>query len=119
MFYDSFSYDLSSAAGAALTPPSHATANFSSQYPQFYLFNIPATLPQSNQPSNVSNPNLRAPYTSRRASAWSGRLTKSANLSVTYLTSRGVSPVSPPLNLPTPSRAHSKNGLRPYFPISV
>jgi hypothetical protein len=87
MFYDRFTYDLflrqERLNGA--TQQQFLVTN-----PQFYLFNTPATLPQSNPTMYQPNPNLRAPYTIQTGISLERQLTKSANLSVTYLTSRGV-----------------------------
>jgi hypothetical protein len=89
MFYDRFSYDLflqqERLNGA--TQQQFLVTN-----PQFYLFNTPApaSLPQSNPTMYQPNPNLRAPYTIQTGISLERQLTKSANLSVTYLTSRGV-----------------------------
>src|SRR6266436_4760031 len=89
IFYDRFSYDLflqqERLNGA--TQQQFLVTN-----PQFYLFNTPApaSLPQSNPTLYQPNPNLRAPYTIQTGISLERQLTKSANLSVTYLTSRGV-----------------------------
>jgi hypothetical protein len=89
MFYDRFSYDLflqqERLNGA--TQQQFLVTN-----PQFYLFNTPApaSLPQSNPTMYQPNPNLRGPYTIQTGISLERQLTKSANLSVTYLTSRGV-----------------------------
>jgi hypothetical protein len=89
MFYDRFTYDLflrqERLNGA--TQQQFLVTN-----PQFYLFNTPApgSLPQSNPTTYLPNPNLRAPYTIQTGISLERQLTKSANLSVTYLTSRGV-----------------------------
>jgi len=89
MFYDRFTYDLflrqERLNGA--TQQQFLVTN-----PQFYLFNIPAptSLPQSNPTTYQPNPNLRAPYTIQTGISLERQLTKFANLSVTYLNSRGV-----------------------------
>lgn len=89
MFYDRFAYDLflqqERLNGTTLQ-------QFRVTSPQFYLFNTPPppSLPQSNPTSYVSNPNLHAPYTMQTGISLERQLTKYANLSVTYLTSRGV-----------------------------
>ena len=89
MFYDRFTYDLflrqERLNGA--TEQQFLVTN-----PQFYLFNTPppSSLPQSNPTMYQPNPNLRAPYTIQTGISLERQLTKSANLSVTYLTSRGV-----------------------------
>jgi hypothetical protein len=89
MFYDRFSYDLflrqERLNGAT-------QQQFLVTSPQFYLFNTPApaSLPQSNPTMYQPNSNLRAPYTIQTGISLERQLTKFANLSVTYLTSRGV-----------------------------
>jgi hypothetical protein len=89
MFYDRFSYDLflrqERLNGAT-------QQQFLVSRPQFYLFNTPApaSLPQSNPTTYQPNSNLRAPYTIQTGISLERQLTKFANLSVTYLTSRGV-----------------------------
>src|SRR6266850_2274232 len=89
MFYDRFSYDLflrqERLNGAT-------QQQFLVTSPQFYLFNtpVPASLPQSNPTIYQPNSNLRAPYTIQTGISLERQLTKFANLSVTYLTSRGV-----------------------------
>jgi len=113
MFYDRFSYDLflqqERLNGA--TQQQFLVTN-----PQFYLFNIPATLPQSNPTKYVSNPNLRAPYTIQTGISLERQLTKSANLSVTYLTSRGVHQFfTTNLNPADPITGARKNGSDNIF----
>jgi hypothetical protein len=89
IFYDRFSYDL-------ILQQERLNGSTQSQFrvtnPQFYLFNIPPpnSLPQSNPTLYMTNPNLRAPYTMQTGITLERQLTKSANLAVTYLTSRGV-----------------------------
>jgi hypothetical protein len=89
MFYDRFSYDLflrqERLNGAT-------EQQFLVTSPQFYLFNTPAptSLPQSNPTAYQPNPSLRAPYTIQTGISLERQLTKFANLSVTYLNSRGV-----------------------------
>ena len=89
MFYDRFTYDLflrqERLNGAT-------QQQFLVTSPQFYLFNTPApaSLPQSNPTMYLPNSNLRAPYTIQTGISLERQLTKFANLSVTYLTSRGV-----------------------------
>ncbi len=87
MFYDRFTYDLflRQERRNGTTQQQFLVTN-----PQFYLFNTPATLPQSNPTKYQPNPNLRAPYTIQTGISLERQLTKFANLSVTYLTSRGV-----------------------------
>lgn len=89
IFYDRFSYDL-------FLRQERVNGSTQQQFlvtnPQFYLFNIPApsSLPQSTPAIYQPNPALRAPYTLQTGISLERQLTKSANLSVTYLTSRGV-----------------------------
>jgi hypothetical protein len=87
MFYDRFTYDL-------FLRQERLNGSTQQQFlvtnPQFYLFNIPANLPQSDPTKYLPNPNLRAPYTIQTGISLERQLTKSANLSVTYLLSRGV-----------------------------
>jgi hypothetical protein len=87
IFYDRFSYDL-------FLRQERLNGTTQQQFlvtaPQFYLFNTPASLPQSNPTTYQPNPNLRAPYTIQTGISLERQLTKFANLSVTYLTSRGV-----------------------------
>src|SRR5713226_8242328 len=89
MFYDRFSYDL-------FLRQERLNGSTQQQFlvtkPQFYLFDTPApgSLPQSNPTTYQPNPNLRAPYTIQTGISLERQLTKFANLSVTYLTSRGV-----------------------------
>jgi hypothetical protein len=89
LFYDRFTYNLflqqERLNGA--TQQQFLVTN-----PQFYLFNTPApaSLPLSNPTAYLPNPKLRAPYTIQTGVSLERQLTKSANLSVTYLTSRGV-----------------------------
>jgi hypothetical protein len=89
IFYDRFSYDL-------FLQQERLNGSTRSQFrvtsPQFYVFNTPPpnSLPQSNPTLYVANPNLRAPYTMQTGITLERQLTKSANVAVTYLTSRGV-----------------------------
>jgi len=89
MFYDRFSYDL-------FLRQQRLDGIIQQQFrvtnPQFYLFNTPApaSLPQSNPTTYQPNSNLRAPYTIQTGISLERQLTKFANLSVTYLNSRGV-----------------------------
>ena len=89
IFYDRFTYDLflQQERLNGITQQQFRVTN-----PQFYLANTPppASLPQSNPTSYVSNPNLRAPYTMQTGISLERQLTKYANLSVTYLNARGV-----------------------------
>ena len=89
MFYDRFTYDLflQQERLNGITQQQFRVTS-----PQFYLSNTPppASLPQSNPTSYISNPNLRAPYTMQTGISLERQLTKYANLSVTYLNARGV-----------------------------
>jgi hypothetical protein len=89
IFYDRFSYDLFLRQERlnGITQQQFRVSN-----PQFYLFNTPAPgfLPASNPTLYQPNPDLRAPYTIQAGVSLERQLTKFANLSVTYLTSRGV-----------------------------
>jgi len=89
IFYDRFMYDLvlQQERLNGTTQQQFVVAN-----PQFYLFNIPSplSLPQSNPTHYQPNPNLRTPYTMQTGLSLERQLTKNANLSVTYLNSRGV-----------------------------
>jgi hypothetical protein len=91
IFYDRFSYDLI-LQQERLNGSATGESQFRVTNPQFYLFNTPPpnSLPQSNPTLYVTNPNLRAPYTMQTGITLERQLTKSANLAVTYLTSRGV-----------------------------
>src|SRR5258708_2869145 len=87
MFYDRFTYDLF----FLQEPPNGTTQQqFLVTNPQFYLFNTPTTLPQSNPTKYQPNPNLRAPYTIQTAINLERQLTKFATFSATHLTSPGV-----------------------------
>ena len=89
MFYDRFSYDL-------FLRQERLNGTTQQQFrvtnPQFYLFDTPAPalLPQSNPTIYQPNPNLHAPYTIQTGVSLERQLTRFANLSVTYLNSRGV-----------------------------
>jgi hypothetical protein len=92
IFYDRFGYDLVLQQERLnnVTQQQFVVAN-----PQFYLNNTPS--PSAlQQMSNVAptlyqpNPNLRTPYTMQTGVTLERQLSKVANLSVTYLTSRGV-----------------------------
>jgi hypothetical protein len=92
IFYDRFSYDLVLQQQRLnnITQQQFIVAS-----PQFFLTDTPSTTdlaamnttaPTLYQP----NSNLRTPYTMQGGLTLERQLTKSANLSVTYLTSRGV-----------------------------
>lgn len=89
IFYDRFGYDLvlQQQRLNGVTQQQFVVSN-----PNFYLGNVPApsALPQSAPTLYQTNPNLRTPYTMQTGLSLERQLTKSANLSVTYLTSRGV-----------------------------
>jgi hypothetical protein len=89
IFYDRFTYDLvlQQERLNGITQQQFVVAN-----PQFYLSNTPApsALPESNPTIYQPNPNLRTPYTMQTGLSLERQLTKNANLSVTYLNSRGV-----------------------------
>src|SRR6267143_1284901 len=113
MFYDRFSYDLflrqERLNGAT-------QQQFLVTSPQFYLFNTPASLPQSNPTKYQPNPNLRAPYTIQTGISLERQLTKFANLSVTYLNSRGVHQFfTTNLNPADPVTGSRPNGTNQYI----
>jgi hypothetical protein len=92
IFYDRFTYDLvlQQERLNGITQQQFVVAN-----PQFYLSNTPP--PSALQQMSTSaptlyqpNPNLRTPYTMQTGLSLERQLTKTANLSVTYLNSRGV-----------------------------
>jgi Carboxypeptidase regulatory-like domain len=89
IFYDRFTYDsvLQQERLNGVVQQQFIVAN-----PTFYLGNIPSptTLPQSAPTLYQPNPNLRTPYTMQTGLSLERQLTKTANLSVTYLNSRGV-----------------------------
>ncbi len=89
-FYDRFGYDLflQQERLNGTTQKQFLVSN-----PAFYLFNIPppGSLPQGSTPTLYTpNSNLRAPYVMQTGISLERQLTKSANLSVTYLASRGL-----------------------------
>jgi hypothetical protein len=92
IFYDRFGYDLvlQQERLNGITQQQFVVAN-----PQFYLSNTPP--PSALQQMSTSAPtlyqpnrNLRTPYTMQTGLSLERQLTKNANLSVTYLNSRGV-----------------------------
>ena len=92
IFYDRFTYDLVLQQERLnnTTQQQFVVAN-----PQFYLSNTPPPsalqlLTTAAPTLYQSNPNLRTPYTIQTGITLERQLTKSANLAVTYLTSRGV-----------------------------
>jgi len=90
LFYDRFTYDLvlQQQRFNGVSQQQYLVAN-----PNFYLFNIPSLSslpPGSTSTVYVPNNNLRAPYVMQTGATLERQLTKVANLSVTYLNSRGV-----------------------------
>jgi hypothetical protein len=92
MFYDRFSYDLFLQQERLNGATQQQFRVFN---PQFYLADTPP--PSALQQMNTTaptlyqlNPNLHSPYTMQTGISLERQLTKYANLSVTYLTSRGV-----------------------------
>ncbi len=90
IFYDRFASDLvlQQERLNAITQQRFLVAN-----PDFYTFNTPdpSSLPASSSSTIYQlNPNLRAPYVMQTGATIERQLTKSANLSVTYLNSRGL-----------------------------
>jgi hypothetical protein len=92
IFYDRFGYDLILQQERLnnITQQQFVVAN-----PQFYLSDTPSTtqLPTMNTTAPTlyrPNSNLRTPYTMQTGLTLERQLTKSANLSVTYLNARGV-----------------------------
>ncbi len=90
IFYDRFLYNevLQQERFNGVTQLSYQVQN-----PTFYLNNIPPVdqLPLGTaQTIYQTNSNLRAPYTMQTGITLERQLTKSANIAVTYLTSRGV-----------------------------
>ena len=89
IFYDRFTYDLvlQQERLNGIVQQQFIVAN-----PQFYLSSIPApsSLPQGAPTLYQVNPNLRTPYLMQTGASLERQLTKSANLTVTYLNSHGV-----------------------------
>jgi hypothetical protein len=92
IFYDRFGYDLVLQQERLnnITQQQFVVAN-----PQFYLSDTPSTTQLAASSTTAptlyqSNPNLRTPYTMQTGLTLERQLTKSANLSVTYLNVRGV-----------------------------
>ncbi len=111
MFYDRFTYDL-------VAQQQRLNGNTQQQFivnnPNFYLSNTPSIsqLQVSGAPSTIyeANPNLRSPYTMQTGVSVERQLTKTANLAVTYLNSRGVHVFfTNNINAPNPANG----GLRP------
>ena len=92
IFYDRFGYDLVLQQDRLNNVTQQQFVVFN---PQFYLSNTPppSALQQMSTAAPTlyeSNPNLRTPYTMQTGLTLERQLTKTANLSVTYLTARGV-----------------------------
>ena len=92
IFYDRFGYDLVLQQQRLNNVTQQQFVVFN---PQFYLSNTPppSALQQMSTVAPTlyqSNPNLRTPYTMQTGLTLERQLTKTANLSVTYLTARGV-----------------------------
>jgi len=111
MFYDRFTYDL-------VAQQQRLNGNIQQRFivnnPNFYLSNTPSIsqLQVSGAPSTIyeANPNLRSPYTMQTGVSVERQLTKTANLAVTYLNSRGVRAFfTNNINAPNPANG----GLRP------
>lgn len=92
IFYDRFTYDLvlQQERFNGVVQQLYVVTN-----PNFYLGTTtpippPTSLPQSAPTLYQVNPNLRTPYTMQTGISLERQLTKSANLSVTYLNARGV-----------------------------
>ena len=90
MFYDRFAYNLE-----LQQVRYNISGSLQNEYqvpnPQFFIGQSPV-LPPTATGSNVykNNPNLHAPYTIQTGVTLERQLTKTANLAVTYLNSRGV-----------------------------
>ena len=90
MFYDRFAYNLE-----LQQLRYNLNGSLQNEYqvanPQFFIGQTPV-LPPSATGSNAyaNNPNLHAPYTIQTGVTLERQLTKTANLAVTYLNSRGV-----------------------------
>ena len=91
MFYDRFSYNLE-----LQQLRYNINGSLQNEYqvadPQFFLPPTPPELTSTAASTNVyqNNPNLHAPYTIQTGVTLERQLTKTANLAVTYLNSRGV-----------------------------
>jgi carboxypeptidase family protein len=92
IFYDRFSYDL-------VLQQQRLNGQTQQQFvvadPQFYLTDTPSTTQLAAMSTTAPtlyqpNPSLRTPYTMQTGLTVERQLTKAANLSVTYLTSRGL-----------------------------
>jgi hypothetical protein len=91
MFYDRFGYDL---VAQQQRLNGLIQQKFIVNNPDFYLSNAPpaSQLQQSGAPTTVyeANSHLRAPYTMQTGVSLERQVTRSANLTVTYLNARGV-----------------------------
>jgi Carboxypeptidase regulatory-like domain len=90
MFYDRFAYNLE-LQQLRYNVNGSLQSEFQVANPQFFIGQTPV-LPPTATGSNVyeNNPKLHAPYTIQTGVTLERQLTKSANLAVTYLNSRGV-----------------------------
>ena len=91
MFYDRFAYSLE-----LQQLRYNVSGSLQNEYqlanPQFFLPPQPPDITSTTASTNVyqNNPNLHAPYTIQTGVTLERQLTKTANLAVTYLNSRGV-----------------------------
>ena len=115
MFYDRFAYNLE-----LQQLRYNVNGSLQNQYqvpsPQFFLGQTPV-LPPTATGANVyeNNPNLHAPYTIQAGVTLERQLTKTANVAVTYLNSRGVHQFyTDNLNpfIPDPTPSDPANGQR-------
>ena len=115
MFYDRFAYNLE-----LQQLRYNVNGSLQNEYqvanPQFFLGQTPV-LPPTATGTNVyeNNPNLHAPYTIQTGVTLERQLTKTANLAVTYLNSRGVHQFyTDNLNpfIPDPTPSDPTNGAR-------
>ena len=111
MFYDRFGYDLVAQQDRL---NGSIQQKFIVNNPNFYLADTPpvSQLQQSGTPTTiyVANSHLRAPYTLQTGVSVERQLTKSANVTVTYLNARGVHAFfTNNINAPNPAN----NGQRP------
>jgi len=95
MFYDRFSYNqILQQDRLGGTDPLNFQVRYQVLDPTFYLGSVPLSvsqLPAATTPTIYqTNPNLHAPYTIQTGITLERQLTKSANVTVTYLNSRGV-----------------------------
>ncbi|MGB7847602.1 MAG: TonB-dependent receptor [Candidatus Acidiferrum sp.] len=95
MFYDRFTYNqILQQDRLGGTDPQNYQVRIQVMNPNFYLSGVPlpiSQLPPTTTPTIYqTNPNLHAPYTIQTGVTLERQLTKSANVAVTYLNSRGV-----------------------------